>query len=100
MLASVQNTNSLSISNAKHNLLKDQTRLACFGLKTGQMKNIRDKSNWNGYHITTTSCCYNEMSTFQYRMLTFQGDQDFKTSTCQNIDTRKIHAAGGVNHST
>ena len=43
MLASVQNTNSLSISNRKDNLLKDQTRLAYFGSKTGQMKNIRDK---------------------------------------------------------
>ena len=52
-----------------------------------------------GYHMTTATC-YDEMSTFQYRMLTFQGDQDFKTSTCQNIDTKKLHAAGGVNHST
>ena len=89
MLASVQNTNSLSISNRKYNLLKDQTRLACSGFKSGPMKTIFGTSEiGNGYHMTTASC-YNEMSTFQCRMLTFQDDAmyefyDDHMSKCSN----------------
>ena len=91
MLASVQNTNSLSISNRKDNVI---FLSFCQIEKDNGFWKIKQDSFWvlrlgrwkifgtigNGYHMTTASCVNNEMSTFQNRKISIQSCWLFKVT--------------------
>ena len=91
MLAAVQNTNSLSISNTKENLLKDQTRLACKWADDEKYSGLVKLEMDITWHDNIAGC-YNQMSTFQEKMLTFQSDKMCDDQKCQDL-RHCLHAA-------